>query len=442
VLTPQLTLILQLGAQAVLISILLLILFRLRSRFGLSLLFITLGAFQQMQETLALSFYVEVAPGLLVSPGSIILFTGGLFALLLIYIREDASEARNLIYGLVVANLFLAGGSHLFSAMLDSTAMHNLHMLPREILRRDPRIIISGSLALLVDGVLLIVVYEWVSRHVSKFLFLRIYLSMTVVLVLDTVIFATGSFLGGPQYLELLLSAVSGKIAISLFYASVLTIYLRVFEKSEYLESRKPAQIQDIFEILTYKQKYEVLRERVVRDGLTGLYNRAFFEDILPAELVRSFQLGKPLALLMIDVDHFKQYNDTHGHTEGDRVLQLLAATLLENLRSADMPCRYGGEEFAVILPDCDGVSAAHSAERIREKLLETWLGAAPPHVGGPVTITVGIGVFPAEAGTVNALVRLADERLYRGKREGRNRVVGGVPLFAGSCETSNSMRS
>ena len=270
-----------LGLEATLVSLLLLALFRLRTRFGLSLLFITLGAFQQMQMTLALSFYVELTPGILVSPGSVVLFTSSLFAFLLIYIREDASEARKLIYGLAIANISLEALSYFFARQMDMPGLHNLYNFPRELLVHNPRVLLAGTAALLVDGIVVIILYEWVSRLISRFLFLRIYVSMALALVLDTLIFATGSFWGQPQFLSLFLSGLAGKILMSVFYAAVLTLYLRYFEKPEYLQPRRHAQIQDIFEILTYRQRYEALRQRVVRDPLTGLYNRAFFEDVL-----------------------------------------------------------------------------------------------------------------------------------------------------------------
>jgi diguanylate cyclase (GGDEF)-like protein len=303
--------------------------------------------------------------------------------------------------------------------------MHNLYGLPRELFVHEARVAISGSVALLLDIIVVIIVYEWVSRHVPPhFLFLRIYVSMVLVLSLDTLVFTAGSFGGKSIFMPVLLSAWMGKILISIFFAAVLSIYLHFFEKPEYLEPRGDVRIQDIFQMLTYRQKYEVLREKVVRDPLTGLYNRGFFEDNLPAELERASRLRRPLALLMLDVDHFKQYNDSMGHLAGDRVLSFVGATLMESLRVGDMACRYGGEEFAAILPDADPRFARLTAERIRENLRKRWEVTEPPLPGTCVTITMGASFFPNEATSVPSLVALADQRLYLGKREGRDRVV------------------
>jgi diguanylate cyclase (GGDEF)-like protein len=352
------------------------------------------------------------------------LFTSSLFAFLLIYIREDASEARKLIYGLAIANLSLEALSYFFARQMNMPGLHILYNFPRELLVHNPRVLLAGTAALLVDGIVVIILYEWVSRLISRFLFLRIYVSMALALVLDTLIFATGSFWGQPQFVSLFLSGLAGKILMSVFYAAVLTLYLRYFEKPEYVQPRRHAQIQDIFEILTYRQKYEALRQRVVRDPLTGLYNRAFFEDVLGRELKHSYERGRPLALMLLDVDHFKEYNDTYGHPEGDRVLAFLGASLLGSLRTSDMACRYGGEELALILPDSDIRFAQLTAERVRRNLSERWEQVDPPFPGMCVTVTIGAAFFPEEASSASALVRLADERLYMGKRAGRDRIV------------------
>ncbi len=410
--------------QAALISTLLLILFRMRTRFGLSLLFITLGAFQLMQATLARSFYVELAPGVMVSPGSLVLFTSSLFALLLIYIREDASEARKLIYGLVIANFALEASFMLVSLQMDNAALHNIYGLPRELFRRDPRVSWFGTAALFLDGAFVIMAYEWVSRHIPRSLFLRIYLSMTMVLIFDALAFATGSFWGDPLYARLLWSGLAGKVVISIFYAAILTGYLRFFEKPEHLLAHTDAGLQDLFGFLTYRQKYEVLRLRMVRDALTGLYNRMFFDDMLPREVERSFQMRRPLALIIIDVDHFKEYNDTYGHPEGDNVLRYVSSVLVRRLRASDLACRYGGDEFALILPDCDARFALMSAERIRSNLIEGWGGSQPLLPGPGMTVTMGIAFIPQEAASASELVRLADRRLYFGKRAGRDCII------------------
>jgi two-component system, cell cycle response regulator len=164
--------------------------------------------------------------------------------------------------------------------------------------------------------------------------------------------------------------------------------------------------------------------EMAVTDALTGLYNRRFMEKQLSALTLNAANRGKPLSLLVVDVDYFKSINDNHGHDVGDRVLQELAARLREGLRNLDLPCRTGGEEFIVVLPDTDKTVALRVGERVRRLI-----GAKPFNAGaksGPLTITVSIGVasFEAAEDTMESLLKRGDEALYQAKREGRNRVI------------------
>jgi NCS2 family nucleobase:cation symporter-2 len=162
------------------------------------------------------------------------------------------------------------------------------------------------------------------------------------------------------------------------------------------------------------------------RDALTGLFNRGFFDEVLPLELAASDRQALPTSLLLIDLDHFKSINDRFGHPEGDRVLKEFAEALRDSLRAADVACRIGGEEFAVILPQAAGPAARQLAERIRERMLERLRATDSPLARDGVTATAGIATFPIEGETAEELIGVADERLYEGKRAGRDRVVGG----------------
>lgn len=158
--------------------------------------------------------------------------------------------------------------------------------------------------------------------------------------------------------------------------------------------------------------------ERLSRsDGLTGLANRRAFDEALAAELARLGRTGGALGLALIDVDHFKRFNDTHGHQAGDAALVAVAGALRASSRAGDHPCRFGGEEFALLLPGADGEAARVAAERVRVAV------ARAAARGGPVTVSVGVAI--ADATTVpEELIAAADERLYAAKAGGRNRVV------------------
>jgi diguanylate cyclase (GGDEF)-like protein len=166
----------------------------------------------------------------------------------------------------------------------------------------------------------------------------------------------------------------------------------------------------------------ERLRAQSIRDPLTGLFNRRFFEETFEAELARAGRNGTSLALLMVDVDFFKRLNDTFGHLAGDATLKELGALFRTSVRAGDVACRLGGEEFALLMPDIDASVVRQRANALRasgERLLVEYHA----EVVGPVTVSVGIARFPDHGRDAVALLREADAALYRAKAEGRNRV-------------------
>jgi len=170
------------------------------------------------------------------------------------------------------------------------------------------------------------------------------------------------------------------------------------------------------------RQVNERLREWAIRDGLTGLYNHRHFQELLRTEMARARRYGQPLACLMLDLDHFKDVNDTYGHPFGDRVLKRLAATLTDVAREVDIIARYGGEEFVVVLPNTDREGARRLAERVRSSVSENTLAFE----GEGVTTTVSIGVATHHDPGVEDeqdLVKRADAALYRAKHNGRDQV-------------------
>jgi len=163
------------------------------------------------------------------------------------------------------------------------------------------------------------------------------------------------------------------------------------------------------------------VQEHGAYDGLTGCFNRTHAMKVLDAELQRARRAGMPLSVVMMDLDHFKGVNDRYGHLCGDAMLTAVGTRMREVLRNSDMKCRYGGEEFLLVLPDTPGDGAAHVAESLRReiaKLQIVWNGE-------PVSTTASMGVTTAAAGEIDAraLIGRADGALYRAKKEGRNRV-------------------
>jgi diguanylate cyclase (GGDEF)-like protein len=175
---------------------------------------------------------------------------------------------------------------------------------------------------------------------------------------------------------------------------------------------------------LTNAHKYDAIRRQVVTDHLTRLYNRRYFMNRAGEEIERSLRHQAPLSVLMIDIDHFKEFNDTYGHATGDRVLQTVARAMQDALRKPDICARHGGEEFAVLLPSTPGDSAYYVAERVRRTLSGTrYTGLGLPAEAN-ITISVGVATCPRDATDLDALMELADKALYRAKAAGRDQVV------------------
>ncbi len=178
--------------------------------------------------------------------------------------------------------------------------------------------------------------------------------------------------------------------------------------------------------VLNHARQYGQARESADRDPLTGLRNRRAFDRALEGESARFQRYARPLAVLLVDLDHFKQINDTHGHEAGDAVLQLVARTLEQELRDNDIPARFGGEEFVVLLPETDLPHAREAAERLRHALerLEFRWRVTPI----PIRASIGVSACPDCVAVPRDLVGSADEALYAAKTGGRNRVVAAPP--------------
>ncbi|HKZ04958.1 MAG TPA: diguanylate cyclase [Methylomirabilota bacterium] len=167
----------------------------------------------------------------------------------------------------------------------------------------------------------------------------------------------------------------------------------------------------------------ERLRTQSVRDHLTSLFNRRYMEETLERELRRAQRNSVPLSVIMVDVDHFKRFNDDHGHDAGDALLGELGRLLRGHVRVEDVPCRVGGEEFAIVMPGAAAKDALRRAEELREAAQRLRI----VHRGvslGALSISLGVAAFPEHATVADALLRAADSALYRAKREGRDRVV------------------
>jgi diguanylate cyclase (GGDEF)-like protein len=167
------------------------------------------------------------------------------------------------------------------------------------------------------------------------------------------------------------------------------------------------------------------LQQLSVTDRLTGVYNRAWFEQELTDEADRAHRHGRPYAIALIDIDHFKRFNDAHGHAGGDVALRTVAQVLRRGIRGSDAVARYGGEEFVLLMPEATAAGVVPRLEALRRAAEATPMPLGRRTRGAHVTISVGVASWPDAGGTADEVVRAADGRLYAAKRAGRNRVVG-----------------
>ncbi|HKY88106.1 MAG TPA: PleD family two-component system response regulator [Pseudorhodoplanes sp.] len=198
---------------------------------------------------------------------------------------------------------------------------------------------------------------------------------------------------------------------------------VRPIDKNE-LAARVRTQIRKKRYTERLRDNVQLSIEAAITDGLTGLHNRRYMESHLTALVEQACARGKPLAVLVLDIDFFKSVNDTYGHDAGDDVLREFAIRMRKSTRGIDLACRYGGEEFVIVMPETDMAVAATVAERLRRRIATE---AFPIEQGAKaieVTISIGLASLESADDTAGNLLKRADQALYRAKRDGRNRVV------------------
>ena len=189
----------------------------------------------------------------------------------------------------------------------------------------------------------------------------------------------------------------------------------------------KPFRVEELkttLEMAMYRHQSDVqLRRQTIIDPLTGAYNRRFLDEVIPREFYQAQRTGAPLSVAMLDIDRFKKVNDDHGHAAGDQVLKAVAVELLGSLRRSDLVFRYGGEEFAVILPDTPLGGAVSKLERICDQIRAMAIPCSDSEAELKVTLSVGVAAIADYARSAAELMGAADDALYRAKQSGRDRV-------------------
>ncbi len=170
------------------------------------------------------------------------------------------------------------------------------------------------------------------------------------------------------------------------------------------------------------------LRSQAIRDPLTGLFNRRYMEETLDREIRRAVRHTIPVSVILFDIDHLKRVNDSYGHDAGDAALEALGNLMMKTFRGEDVPCRFGGDEFTIILPEATVSDAFRRAEQFREAFKRLDFEHEGKHFG-PLTLSLGISAYPDHGSSVERLLQIADAAAYAAKAQGRDRVmIGGAP--------------
>ena len=398
-------------------------LFRARARLGIGAFFCALGVMHFLETYLASTLYVALPFGLIASPGSVVLFTGKLMLLLLVYIRQDAVVVRQPIYGLLLGNLLLI-------AVAALVGLHQLMPLASGrvadlgFLDEMGALMAWGTAVLFLDCILIILTYERTRAVFGERIFLRLAVSGAVVLSIDQVCFFVGLHLLTGAPLSVLAGGWAAKMGAVLLYAVLGWCYLRWLERPRSFFNAGAPRVRDVFDTLTYRERYEELMARSGRDALTGALDRGRLETQGRRAIDEAALAGQQVSLMLIDIDHFKNFNDQYGHAAGDAVLKRITDDIMKNVRASDLVFRFGGEEFVVISEELAAKPALALGERVRR--------AVASHGHGPrVTVSVGIATCADDASDYNGLFATADKRLYAAKAAGRNCVVGAFAIDA-----------
>jgi diguanylate cyclase (GGDEF)-like protein len=419
---PEIDNVLLLAGDAMLYFVALGALLRARTRIGLGAFFCALGVMHFLETYLASILYVALPFGIVASPGSTVLFTGKLMMLLLLYIREDAVVVRQPIYGLLFGNVLLFALAFIMRQHVP-VALTDARGADFGFLNEMGALMVWGTAILFFDCIIIILLYErsrtWLGGHV----FPRLMLCGALVLTFDQAAFYTSLYMMTGAGLHVLVGGWVAKMVAVALYSVLATVYLCYFERPIGRRTDTP-RIWDIFDTLTYRERYEDLLARTGCDALTGALDRHSLEAHGRRSVEHAAAAGRPLALILIDIDHFKAFNDKFGHAAGDKMLKRIALDIMAAARVSDFTYRFGGEEFVVIADGVNADDAMALSERIRRRVA----GGSGGDLETRLTVSIGIATCARDAIDYDMLFEIADKRLYQAKAAGRDRVVGERP--------------
>jgi diguanylate cyclase (GGDEF)-like protein len=370
-----------------------------------------------LETYLASIFYVSLPFGVITSPGSTVLFTGKLMLLLLLYMREDAQVVRQPIYGLLFGNVLV------FALALLMRHHTLISLAPGRaadfgFLDEMGSLMVWGTAVLFFDCLLIIILYEQSRRWLGDRVSARMAVASALVLSFDQLAFFGGLHILTGAGFDVLIGGWAAKMAAVAFYSVLASLYLYYCEPSR-SEGAAP-RLADVFETLTYRERYEDLLARTGFDALTGALDRGFLESRGRQVVEQAAADGRPISLLLIDVDHFKSFNDRFGHAAGDVALKRICRNISATVRTGDMLFRFGGEEFVVIAEGLFSEQSLALGERIRRRI-----AADADASTSRLTVSIGIANRAHDMPGYDEMFAAADRRLYQAKAAGRNCTFG-----------------
>ena len=410
----------------------------LRHRVGLTYFYGMIGCITAIMSWVTDAHLQVEVGGLIFLVGSTVFYTSLLLGVFVVYVFDGPQATRIAIFTVVSISILMPIIALVLNLQMTLVNVTPGYYLPTPSLRINS----ASVLATLMDLIFLAIAWQYFYNRLGRTHYaISAFLTLLGVMWLDVLLFSTGAFAGSPNYLNILQGTLYSRFIITLFATPILVGYLYWENRHEdrHMEQRPLLailhQLSTVREELSLAQcelekrkKAEAelkatqkkLELQATIDDLSGLYNRRHFRTLTQNEISSSIRYHLPLSLLMIDLDHFKAVNDTHGHDMGDKVLVAVANSIRKVIRKPDIPGRIGGEEFAILLPNTYLEGALALAERLRRESEEITI----PTSKVPVTITISIGVAYLDTGdAIDNLLKKADQALYQAKNLGRNRV-------------------